>query len=203
MVTDADVLKRWKYIAQDDEKLLILIGGPGSGKSKLIRELTFQDGWKICEARELFDDEFLEIPRADRPDKAIALVSAAIHRLNARVVMIDNVEFLFAPILNLDPVAMLKKLSRECPIIVSWRGSLEGNTLYFEHNGDPKNSSSTTRITSFAWMNKGRFSQALVSVSAVTQRSVLCAAALFFCLPLWYTFKYCCKLFIKCSAKRS
>lgn len=67
MVTDADVLKRWKYIAQDDEKLLILIGGPGSGKSSLIRELTFQDGWKICEARELFDDEFLEIPRADRP----------------------------------------------------------------------------------------------------------------------------------------
>lgn len=69
MVTDADVLKRWKYIAQEDEKLLILIGGPGSGKSKLIRELTFQDGWKICEARELFDDEFLEIPRADRPEK--------------------------------------------------------------------------------------------------------------------------------------
>ena len=127
MVTDADVLKRWKYIAQDDEKLLIIIGSPGSGKSQLIRELTYQDGWKICEARELFDDEFLEIPR-----------SAAIHRLNARVVMIDNVEFMFAPILNLDPVAMLKKLSRECPIIVSWRGSLEGNTLYFEHNGDPK-----------------------------------------------------------------
>ena len=95
MVTDADVLKRWKYIAQDDEKLLIIIGSPGSGKSQLIRELTYQDGWKICEARELFDDEFLEIPRADRPDKAITLVSAAIHRLNARVVMIDNVEFMF------------------------------------------------------------------------------------------------------------
>ena len=60
MVTDADVLKRWKYIAQEDEKLLILICGPGSGKSKLIRELTFQDGWKICEARELFDDEHLK-----------------------------------------------------------------------------------------------------------------------------------------------
>ena len=131
MVTDADVLKRWKYIAQESEKLLILIGGPGSGKRKLIRELTFQDGWEICEDRELFVDEFLEIPRADRPEKTIFLILAAIHRLNARVVMIDNVEFLFAPILNLNPVQMLKDLSRECPIIVSWRGKLEGKTLTF------------------------------------------------------------------------
>lgn len=110
----------------------------GVRKSKLIRDLTYQAGWKICEARELFDDEFLEIPRADRPEKAIDLIANAIRRLNARVVMIDNVGFLFAPILNLNPVAMLKQLSRECPIIVSWRGKLDGNTLYFEHNGDPK-----------------------------------------------------------------
>ena len=47
MVTDADVLKRWKYIAQDDEKLLILIGGPGSGKSKLIRELSRTAGKSV------------------------------------------------------------------------------------------------------------------------------------------------------------
>jgi ABC-type histidine transport system ATPase subunit len=138
MVTDAEVLKRWKYIAQDEEKLLIIIGGPGSGKSRLIRELTYQEGWKIVDAKELFDDEFLEIPRADRPEQAISLISAAIHRLNARVVMIDNVGFLFAPILNLNPIKMLKHLSHECPLIVSWRGHIEKDTLYFEHNGDPK-----------------------------------------------------------------
>ena len=138
MVTDAEVLKRWKYVAQEEEKILILIGGPGSGKSKVIRDLSEQDGWKICEARQLFDDEFLAIPRADRPERAVALIATALERLHAKVVMIDNVEFLFAPILNLNPVHMLLKLSKKFPIIVSWRGTLDGNTLYFEHNGEPK-----------------------------------------------------------------
>lgn len=138
MVTDAEVLKRWKYVAQEEEKILILIGGPGSGKSKVIRDLSEQDGWKICEARQLFDDEFLTIPRADRPERAVALIATALERLHAKVVMIDNVEFLFAPILNLNPVHMLLELSKKFPIIVSWRGTLDGNTLYFEHNGEPK-----------------------------------------------------------------
>lgn len=78
MVTDAEVLKRWKYVAQEEEKILILIGGPGSGKSKVIRDLSEQDGWKICEARQLFDDEFLAIPRADRPERAVALIATAL-----------------------------------------------------------------------------------------------------------------------------
>ena len=30
MVTDAEVLKRWKYIAQEDEKLLIIIALRGN-----------------------------------------------------------------------------------------------------------------------------------------------------------------------------
>ncbi|EGS32859.1 MULTISPECIES: BREX-3 system P-loop-containing protein BrxF [Megasphaera] len=138
MVTEADVLQRWKYIAQEKEKMLILIGGAGSGKSKVIRELSEQDGWKMCEARDMFDDEFLKIPRADRPERAVELISQALQRLHARVVLIDNVEFLFAPMLNLNPVHMLLELSKTFPIVVSWRGSLEGNTLYFEHNGEPK-----------------------------------------------------------------
>ena len=92
----------------------------------------------MCEARDMFDDEFLKIPRADRPERAVELISQALQRLHARVVLIDNVEFLFAPMLNLNPVHMLMELSKTFPIVVSWRGSLEGNTLYFEHNGEPK-----------------------------------------------------------------
>ena len=38
--------ERWEQIQDDDERILFIVGGPGSGKSLLIRELSEQKGWK-------------------------------------------------------------------------------------------------------------------------------------------------------------
>ena len=46
MVTVQDVRERWEQIQGDDERILFIVGGPGSGKSLLIRELSEQKGWK-------------------------------------------------------------------------------------------------------------------------------------------------------------
>ena len=42
MVTVQDVRERWEKIQGDDERILFIVGGPGSGKSLLIRELSEQ-----------------------------------------------------------------------------------------------------------------------------------------------------------------
>ena len=42
MVTVQDVKERWEKIQGDDERILFIVGGPGSGKSLLIRELSEQ-----------------------------------------------------------------------------------------------------------------------------------------------------------------
>jgi len=70
MVTAQDIKERWNSLQADEERILFIVGGPGSGKSKLIRELAEQDGWKYIEAKELIDDEFLEVARDLRPDMA-------------------------------------------------------------------------------------------------------------------------------------
>lgn len=44
MVTVQDVRERWEQIQGDDERILFIVGGPGSGKSLLIRELSEQKG---------------------------------------------------------------------------------------------------------------------------------------------------------------
>ena len=57
---------------------------------------------------------------------------------DTEVVLIDGINVLFAPILNLNPLELLKSISKTYPIVVGWRGHLEGDQLYLEHNNDPK-----------------------------------------------------------------
>ena len=70
MVTVQDVKERWEKIQNDDERILFIVGGPGSGKSLLIRELSEQKGWKYLEAKQLIEEEFLLVPRDERPQLA-------------------------------------------------------------------------------------------------------------------------------------
>ena len=56
MVTVQDVKERWEKIQNDDERILFIVGGPGSGKSLLIRELSEQKGWKYLEAKQLIEE---------------------------------------------------------------------------------------------------------------------------------------------------
>lgn len=137
MVTAQDIKERWESLQADEERILFIVGGPGSGKSKLIRELAEQDGWKYIEAKELIDDEFLEIARDLRPDMAKDVMCKALKACGSDVILLDNVNVLFAPILNLKPIELLKTVSTMYPIVVGWRGRFDGDNLFLEHNNNP------------------------------------------------------------------
>ena len=138
MVTVQDVKERWEQIQGDEERILFIVGGPGSGKSLLIRELAEQKGWTYLEAKQLIEEEFLLVPRDERPKLAEDVIRRALTRSDTEVVLLDGINVLFAPILNLEPLDILKTISKTYPIVVGWRGHLEGDQLYLEHNNNPK-----------------------------------------------------------------
>lgn len=134
MVTAADVKARWQEVQDLEQKILFIVGGPGSGKSKLLRELELNEGWCYVEAKELLMEKLFEVEHDARTIEAKESFLDAFRALADKVVIIDSVEILFAPIFNLEPMQLLKDLSREYPIIVGWRGSFDGKTLALEHN---------------------------------------------------------------------
>lgn len=138
MVTEHDVMQKWRETRDDEERILFVVGAPGSGKSAILRTLAEQDGWMYMEAKDLLDGGILEYPREERPQVAKDILMNAITSREAEVVIIDSIDILFAPILNLSPVELLRDISQAHPLVVGWKGALEGDSLYLEHNNNPK-----------------------------------------------------------------
>lgn len=138
MVTEQDVLNRWNEIQGDSEKILFIVGGPGSGKSSIIRNLVSEQKWEYIEAKDLLNEEVLEVAREKRPEAVREMILESLKAIDSPVVCLDSVDVLFAPILNLDAVALLRELSQMFPLIVGWKGRFDGEKLHLEHNNDPE-----------------------------------------------------------------
>ncbi len=138
MVTEQDVLNRWNEIQSDSEKILFIVGGPGSGKSSIIRSLASDQKWEYIEAKELLSEELLEVARDQRPEVVRQMILENLEAIDSPVVCLDSVDVLFTPILNLDAIALLRELSQMFPLVVGWKGRYDGESLHLEHNNDPE-----------------------------------------------------------------
>ncbi|HMM23128.1 MAG TPA: BREX-3 system P-loop-containing protein BrxF [Selenomonadales bacterium] len=113
------------------DRLVLVVGKPGSGKSKMMRELATNRGWRYINCRELVTDELLELVPKARPQEAPQIMGGILTRLQAEVILLDNLQVLFTPMLNLDPLAILKQLGRKHTLIAAWPGAYEDGSLTY------------------------------------------------------------------------
>lgn len=119
------------------EKLVLLVGKPGSGKSKIMRELGLNRGWRYVDCRELVTDELLELVPKARPQEAPRLMDKLLEAERAEVILLDNVQVMFTPMLNLDPLVLLRQLGRKHAIVAAWPGEYADGRLAFTEPGLP------------------------------------------------------------------
>lgn len=124
--------------SRQTEKLVLLIGRPGSGKSKVLRELATMRGWKYVDTRSLITDEILEMAPKARPQQVPYLMSDFLADLDGEVILLDGIEVLFAPVLNLDPLALIRQISRKHTLVVGWPGEVVSGNLMIDYNGNRK-----------------------------------------------------------------
>ena len=70
MVTVADVKARVQEVQELPEKLLFVVGGAGSGKSKLLREVERAEDYTYVEAKELLMEKLFEMENEERKVEA-------------------------------------------------------------------------------------------------------------------------------------
>jgi len=92
-------------------------------------------GWRYVDTRMLITDDILEMVPKARPQQAPNIMGEALSALKGEVILLDGIEVLFTPVLNLDPLPLVKQLSRKHTLVVAWPGDYVEGKLVLDYNG--------------------------------------------------------------------
>lgn len=87
---------------------------------------------------EKLGEELLEIPASRRPLKVAGLLAALLDDVVDDRVLLDNIEILFEDSLKVEPLALLRSVSRRRLVMVIWRGEIETGNLVYGVPGHPE-----------------------------------------------------------------
>jgi len=132
------IVETVRQVQKGQDRLVLLVGKPGSGKSKLLRELASMRGWEYINCRVFLNDELLEMVPKVRALEAPNLIARFLESLRAEVIVLDDLQVLFAPVLQVDPLKLLQHLGKKFPIVAAWPGEYDQNTLFAAGSGQPK-----------------------------------------------------------------
>lgn len=105
---------------ENENKLILIVGLPGSGKSKLIHEYGKDSGIPILDLDNIFKDTTNNI--AEVMDNFLVTY-------NKDVLLLDNKKILYAKDSNIDMLSFLKNLAEKLIVVATWNGKVDNNKL--------------------------------------------------------------------------
>ena len=122
-----DMNEKLNELKDAKHKLLLIIGQPGSGKSKLIRSYSGDTGIPILD----LDKIFKNTPREQLMDEMKKFLTT----YQKDVLLLDNKKILYAKDSQIDLLAFLKELSESISVVATWNGKIEdGQLFHFRHD---------------------------------------------------------------------
>ena len=119
-------------------KLVLAVGPARTGKTAMLTELSKQNSWPRLNVNLNLSERLLELTRRQRATRVAGILDDMIRKKGSEVVLLDNIELLFAEELAQDPLRLLQSLSRNRAIIAAWPGGFDGACLTYAEPGHPE-----------------------------------------------------------------
>ena len=125
--------------AQDTYYKLILAVGPArAGKTAALTELAAKHKWPRVNVNLRLSEKLLELTHRQRAVRVAGILDDTLRDQNSNIVLLDNIELLFAAELAQDPLKLLQSLSRNRTIVAAWPGYFDGAALTYAEPGHPE-----------------------------------------------------------------
>lgn len=138
-------------------RLVLLVGGAGSGKTALLRQLAADYGTSPINVNLALAGELLELSARQRPLRLPEILARILDRaqppaspslalasdypsslLQPTPLVLDNLELLFDQDLKQDPLRLLQGLARNRTLLASWNGTFSVGRLGYAVPGHPE-----------------------------------------------------------------
>ena len=119
-------------------KLILAVGPARTGKTSALTELASNRQWPRLNVNLRLSEKLLDLSHRQRAVRVAGILDDTIRSSDSDVVVLDNIELLFAPDLAQDPLRLLQTLSRNRTIIAAWPGGFDGTSLTYAEVGHPE-----------------------------------------------------------------
>ena len=125
------VIDRLEQAAQLYHRLILLVGPSGSGKSYTLRQLHDKLAFPLVNVNLELTRRLLELTEKQRAIRCGQILGEILEQAGGEVVLLDNLEIIFDPLLSQDPLRLLQQLSRNRTVVASWAGRVDGEYLVY------------------------------------------------------------------------
>jgi hypothetical protein len=119
-------------------KLILVVGPARAGKTTALTELAAKHKWPRVNVNLCLSEKLLELTRRGRAVRVAGILDDTVRDEKSNVVLLDNIEMLFATELAQDPLKLLQSLSRNRTIVAAWPGNFDGAGLTYAEPGHPE-----------------------------------------------------------------
>lgn len=130
-----DVLKNTDNLYH---RLLLVVGRRNAGKTAALREISSRQGWPLVNINLTLSESLINLTTPMRALKVDSLMNECIRKYDSEVVLLDNIEILFSPQLQTDPLRLLQGFARNQKLVAAWPGELKAKVMTYAEPGHPE-----------------------------------------------------------------
>jgi hypothetical protein len=119
-------------------KLILTVGPPRTGKTAALTELAVKHDWPRVNVNLHLSEKLLELTQRQRAVRVAGILDDTVRAEKSEVILLDNIELLFAAELAQDPLKLLQSLSRNRTIVAAWPGNFDGAALTYAEPSHPE-----------------------------------------------------------------
>ena len=119
--------------------LILLVGPPGSGKTQRLRQLAAKLSSESINVGLELARLLAATPNNKRGFSAGELLREITNdHKTGDLLLLDNLELLFEPSLQINPLDLIKRLAHAQPVVAVWPGELRGDRLTYADMSHPE-----------------------------------------------------------------